>query len=100
MGLLPLGVRGLPPLPPSFIYGGSPLEDTPISPSHVWVPPSQFTPSIIFSRCFGKALRGSHHHHRHHTVMLTELIYYFDPPLDQELEGRHRAECVQNSEVL
>ena len=31
--------------------------------------------------------------------MLTELIYFLDPLLDQELEGRHRAERVQNSEV-
>ena len=31
--------------------------------------------------------------------MLTELIYSFDPLLDQELEGRHRTERVQNSEV-
>ena len=29
-----------------------------------------------------------------------ELIYSFDPLLDQELEGRHHAERVQNSEVL
>ena len=28
-----------------------------------------------------------------------ELIYSFDPLLDKELEGRHRAELVQNSEV-
>ena len=31
--------------------------------------------------------------------MLTELIYSFDPLLNQELEGRHRIERVQNSEV-
>ena len=31
--------------------------------------------------------------------MLTELIYSFDPLLDQELKGLHRAERVQNSEV-
>ena len=31
--------------------------------------------------------------------MLTELIYSFDPLLDQELEGRHHTERVQNSEV-
>ena len=31
--------------------------------------------------------------------MLTELIYYLDTLLDQEGEGRHRAERVQNSEV-
>ena len=29
--------------------------------------------------------------------MLTELIYSLDPLLDQELEGRHRAERVLNS---
>ena len=29
--------------------------------------------------------------------MLTELS--LDPLLDQELEGRHRAECVLNTEV-
>ena len=28
-----------------------------------------------------------------------ELIYYLNVLLDQEGEGRHRAECVQNSEV-
>ena len=31
--------------------------------------------------------------------MLTELIYFLDTLLDQEFEGRHRVECVQNSEV-
>ena len=31
--------------------------------------------------------------------MLTELIYFLDTLLDQEFEGRHQAECVQNSEV-
>ena len=31
--------------------------------------------------------------------MLTELIYYLDVLLDQEDEGRHRAERAQNSEV-
>ena len=31
--------------------------------------------------------------------MLTGLIYYLDVLLDQEGEGRHRAERVQNSEV-
>ena len=39
------------------------------------------------------------HHHRHHAVMLKELIYYLDTLLDQEGEGRHRAERVQKSEV-
>ena len=33
------------------------------------------------------------------TVVLTELIYYLDTLLDQEGEGRQRAERVQNSEV-
>ena len=31
--------------------------------------------------------------------MLTELIYYLNVLLDQEGEGRHRAERVQNAEV-
>ena len=31
--------------------------------------------------------------------MLTELIYFLDPLLDQELEGHHRAKHAQNSEV-
>ena len=62
-------------------------------------PPSQFTPPVIVSRCLGEALRGSLHHHRHHAVVLTELIYFLDTLLDQEGEGRHRAERVQNSEV-
>ena len=31
--------------------------------------------------------------------MLTELIYFLDTLLDQEFEGRHRAERVQNSQV-
>ena len=54
---------------------------------------------VIFSRCLGEALCELHHHHRHHTVVLTELIYFLDTLLDQEFEGRHRAERVQNSEV-
>ena len=32
--------------------------------------------------------------------MLTELIYYLDNLLNQEGEGRHRAERVQKAEVL
>ena len=32
--------------------------------------------------------------------MLRELIYYLIVLLDQEGEGRHRAEHVQNAEVL
>jgi hypothetical protein len=31
--------------------------------------------------------------------VLTELIYYLDVLLDQEGEGRHRVERVQNAEV-
>ena len=31
--------------------------------------------------------------------MLTELIYFLDTLLDQEFEGRHRAERVLKSEV-
>ena len=59
-------------------------------------------PSTVYSAghivvVLGEALRGSHHHHRHHAVVLTKLS--LDPLLDQELEGRHRAEHVQNSEV-
>ena len=46
-----------------------------------------------------EALRRSLHHHRHHDVVLTELIYYLDVLLDQEGEGQHRAERVQNAEV-
>ena len=38
------------------------------------------------------------HQDRHHTVVLTELS--LDTQLDQELDGRHRAECVLNTEVL
>ena len=37
------------------------------------------------------------HQDRHHAVVLTELS--LDPLLDQEFEGRHRAERVLNSEV-
>ena len=32
-------------------------------------------------------------------ILLTELIYYLDVLLDQEGEGRHRAERVQNADV-
>ena len=39
----------------------------------------------------------SHQHHRHRAVVLTKLS--LDPLLDQEFEGRHRAERVQNLEV-
>ena len=42
-------------------------------------------------------MRGSHHQHRRHAVVLTELS--LDPLLDQELEGRHRAKRVLNTEV-
>ena len=92
----------LPPFPPppSFIYvGRGHLEHTPIVPSHVRCPPQQFTPPDIFSWCLGEALRGSLHHHRHHAIVLTELIYFLDTLLDQDFEGCHQAECVQNSEV-
>ena len=34
------------------------------------------------------------HHHRHHAVVLMELLYFLDTLLDQEGEGRHRAERV------
>ena len=37
------------------------------------------------------------HHHRHHAVVLTKLS--LDTLLDQEFEGRYRAERMQNSEV-
>ena len=46
----------------------------------------------------GEALRGSLHHHHHHAVVMMELS--LDTLLDQEFEGRHRAERVQNSEVM
>ena len=65
------------------MWGGGRLEHT--------------TSIVIFSRCLGEALRGSLHHHRHHAVVLTKLS--LDTLLDQEFEGRHRAERVQNSEV-
>ena len=95
MGLLP--TWGAPRLAysPSFLYiWGAPLENTPIVPSRVWRPTSQFTPPVMFSRCLGEALHGSHHHHRHHAIVLTELIYFLDILLDQEDEGRHRVERV------
>ena len=38
-------------------------------------------------------------HHHHHAVVLTELIYFLNTLLDQELEGRHRVERVQNPDV-
>ena len=84
-------------LPSSFIYGGGG------TPKHIncskpcAAPPPQFTPPIIFTWCLGEALHGSLHHHRHHAVVLTELS--LDTLLDHEFEGRHQAECVQNSEV-
>ena len=37
------------------------------------------------------------HQDRHHAVVLTELS--LNPLLDQEFEGRHRAERVLNTEV-
>ena len=77
--------------------GRAPLGDTPIVSSRVRRPPPWFTPPVIFTLCLGEALRESHHHHRHHAVVLT--ILSLDPLLDQEFEGRHRVERVQNSEV-
>ena len=47
---------------------------------------------VISSYFLGEALRRSLHHR--HAVVLTELIYYLDTLLDQEDEGRHRAERV------
>ena len=88
---------GLLSLPPLYKGGG---PRTHINCSKLCAaPPPQFTPPVIFSRCLGEALHRPHHHHRQHAVVLTELIYSFDPLLDQELKGRHRAERVQNSEV-
>ena len=60
-------------------------------------------PSIVYSSghsviVLGEALRGSHHQHCRHAVVLMELS--LDPLLDQEFEGRHRAERVLNTEVL
>ena len=80
-----------------YIQGqGVPL-DTPIVLSRVRRPPPPFTPSVILSLCLGEALRKSLHHHRHPAVVLTKLS--LDILLDQEFEGRHQAEHVQNSEV-
>ena len=58
-----------------------------------------FTPLVIFLSGLGEALLFFLHHHCHHAVVLTELIYYAELLLDQEGEGRHRAERVQNAEV-
>ena len=92
--------QGSSPPPPTYIYMGRwRLEQTPTIVSRVRCPPPQFTPPVILSRCFGEALRGSLHHHSHHAIMLMELIYYLDNLLDQEGDGCHRAERVQNSEV-
>ena len=63
------------------------------------VPPSSLYTPIIVLRCLGETLREPLHHHRHHAIVLMELIYFLDTLLDQEGEGRHRAERVQNSEV-
>src|SRR5215216_4106521 len=83
---------------PSFIYGGEGHpKGTTVILSRVRCPPPQFTTSVILSYCLGEAQRGSHHQHHHHAIVLTELS--LDPLLDQELEGHHRAERVQNSEV-
>ena len=88
-------------LPPYHLYicgERAPHKDTQL-PSRVRRPPPLFTSLVIFSYCLGEALWRSLHYHRHHTVVLTKLIYYLDVLLDQEGEGRHRAEHVQNSEV-
>ena len=42
-------------------------------------------------------MHGSLHHHQHHAVMLMELS--LDTLLDQEFEGRHRAERVLIAKV-
>ena len=86
-------------LPSSFIYGGRGHPKTHQLFSRVRCPPPLFTPPVILLWCLGEALRGSLHQRCHHAVVLTELIYSFIPLLDQEFEGRHRDERVQNSEV-
>ena len=86
------------PPSPTYIYiGRGRLEHKTSSVSRVRRPPPQNTPSVIFSRCLSEALRGSLQNHRHHAVVLTKLS--LDTLLDQEFEGRHRAERVLNSEV-
>src|SRR5215216_5185341 len=76
---------------------GTPWRHNSYSLSRVRCPPPPFTPPVILSKCLGEALRGSLHHHHHHAVVLTKLS--LDTLRDQEFEGRHRAERVQNSEV-
>ena len=102
VGFLLLGApHGSSPPHPTYIYvGRGRLEHTTTSVSRVRRSPPQITPSVIFSRCLGEALRGSLHHHRHHAIVLTELFYFLDTLLDQEFEGRHRAEHVLNTELL
>ena len=88
------------PLPSTYIYvGRGLLEHTTTIVSPVRRPPPQFTPSVIVLWCLGEALRESLHHHRHHAIVLMKLIYFLDTLLDEEGEGRHRVERVQNSEV-
>ena len=59
------------------------------------VPPPQFTSPVIVSWCCGEALRRSYNQHHHHAVVLKKLA--LDTLLEQESEGRHRDERVQNS---
>ena len=65
----------------------------------MWRPSPKFTPPVIFSQCLGEALRELLHYHRHHAIVLTEFIYFLDTLLDEEHEGHHHAERVQNSDV-
>ena len=39
------------------------------------------------------------HQHRHHAIVLPELIYYFAHLAGSRRRGRHRPECVLNTEV-
>ena len=84
------------PLAPLYTGAGGAPKHNICSLSRVRCPPPQFTPLVIASWCLGEALRGSHR--RHHAIVLMELS--LDPLLDQELEGRHRAERVLNTKVL
>ena len=93
---MPLGCLSSPP---TYIYvGRRRLEHTTSIVSRVRCPLHSLHPDHILA-VLSEALRGSLHHHHHHAVMLTELIYFLETFLDQEFEGRHRADCVLNSEV-
>ena len=100
VGFLLLGApHGFSPPPRTYIYvGRGRLEHITTIVSRVRPPSIVYTPVIVL-RCLGEALRESHHHHCHHAIVLTELIYFLDTMLDQEGEGRHRTERVQNSKV-